>query len=215
MNIRQDSIHPMEFQKLLGKIEGTPEETMISRLVLRSMKQARYTTENLGHFGLAVSYYCHFTSPIRRYPDLQIHRIIKENLHGQLDDGRQAHYHHILPDVAVQTSSTERRADEAEREVEKMKKAEYMSKRIGQRYEGVVSGITNWGMYVELPNTCEGLIRLQDMDDDYYIFDESRYELVGEMSRKVYKLGQTVRVVVAGTDKLLRTVDFVLENQAV
>ena len=212
MNIRQDSIHPMEFQKLLGKIEGTPEETMISRLVLRSMKQARYTTENLGHFGLAVSYYCHFTSPIRRYPDLQIHRIIKENLHGQLDDGRQAHYHHILPDVAVQTSSTERRADEAEREVEKMKKAEYMSKRIGQRYEGVVSGITNWGMYVELPNTCEGLIRLQDMDDDYYIFDENTYTLTGEDTGRTFKLGEHVRIIVKDVDFLAKAVNFMLED---
>ena len=212
MNIRQDSIHPMEFQKLLGKIEGTAEETMISRLVLRSMKQARYTTENLGHFGLAVSYYCHFTSPIRRYPDLQIHRIIKENLHGQLDDGRQAHYHHILPDVAVQTSSTERRADEAEREVEKMKKAEYMSKRIGQRYEGVVSGITNWGMYVELPNTCEGLIRLQDMDDDYYIFDENTYTLTGEDTGRTFKLGEHVRIIVKDVDFLAKAVNFMLED---
>ena len=212
MNIRQDSIHPMEFQKLLGKIEGTPEETMISRLVLRSMKQARYTTENFGHFGLAVSYYCHFTSPIRRYPDLQIHRIIKENLHGQLDDRRQAHYHHILPDVAVQTSSTERRADEAEREVEKMKKAEYMSKRIGQRYEGVVSGITNWGMYVELPNTCEGLVRLQDMDDDYYIFDENTYTLTGEDTGRSFKLGEHVSIIVKDVDFLAKAVNFMLDD---
>ncbi len=212
LNIRQDAVHPKEFQKLLGRIEGTPEETMISRLVLRSMKQARYTTENLGHFGLAVSYYCHFTSPIRRYPDLQIHRIIKENLKGQLDDARQAHYYHILPEVAIQTSSTERRADEAEREVEKMKKAEYMSKRIGQQYEGVVSGITNWGMYVELPNTCEGLIRLQDLEDDYYMFDESAYTLVGEDTGRTFRLGDRVEIVVKDVDFLSKTINFILKD---
>ena len=185
---------------------------MVSSTMLHSLMKAECKPENLGHFGLAVSYYCHFTSPIRRYPDLQIHRIIKENLHGQLDDGRQAHYHHILPDVAVQTSSTERRADEAEREVEKMKKAEYMSKRIGQRYEGVVSGITNWGMYVELPNTCEGLIRLQDMDDDYYIFDENTYTLTGEDTGRTFKLGEHVRIIVKDVDFLAKAVNFMLED---
>lgn len=212
LNIRQDSVHPKEFQKLLGRIEGTPEETMISRLVLRSMKQARYTTENFGHFGLAVSYYCHFTSPIRRYPDLQIHRIIKENINGRLSDQRQAHYYHILPEVAVSTSSTERRADEAEREVEKMKKAEYMSKRIGQRYTGVVSGITNWGMYVELPNTCEGLIRLQDMDDDYYIFDEASYTLTGEDTGRIFRLGERVDIIVKDVDFLSKAVNFMPDD---
>ena len=208
-------IRPKEVQKLLDKIEGTPEEAMISRLALRSMKQARYSPDNDGHFGLATQYYTHFTSPIRRYPDLQIHRIIKECLHGGLKEKRVAHYEKLLPQVAVQTSALERRADEAERETEKMKKCEYMSRFVGQTFEGVISGVTNWGFYVELPNTVEGLVRISELRDDYYIFDESRYELVGEMSRKVYKLGQTVRVVVAGTDKLLRTVDFVLENQAV
>ena len=207
-----DDLRPKEIQKLLSEIEGSDAENLISRLTLRSMKKAKYTTECVGHFGLAAKYYCHFTSPIRRYPDLQIHRIIKENLHGQLDDGRQAHYHHILPDVAVQTSSTERRADEAEREVEKMKKAEYMSKRIGQRYEGVVSGITNWGMYVELPNTCEGLIRLQDMDDDYYIFDENTYTLTGEDTGRTFKLGEHVRIIVKDVDFLAKAVNFMLED---
>lgn len=212
LNIKQDSVHPKEFQKLLGRIEGTPEETMISRLVLRSMKQARYTTEDFGHFGLAVSHYCHFTSPIRRYPDLQIHRIIKENIKGRLDDERQAHYYHILPEVAIQTSSTERRADEAEREVEKMKKAEYMSKRIGQRYVGVVSGITNWGLYVELPNTCEGLIRLQDMDDDYYVFDEIGYTLTGEDTGRIFRLGEKVGIIVKDVDFLSKTVNFMPDD---
>ena len=210
-----DEVHPKELQKLLGKIQGTPEEDFISRLTLRSMQQAKYTVECTGHFGLAADYYCHFTSPIRRYPDLQIHRIIKETLRGRYNETRREHYESLLPVIATETSRLERRADEVEREVDKLKKVEYMSRHIGETFEGIVSSVTGWGLYVELPNTCEGLVRLQDMDDDYYIFDESRYELVGEMSRKVYKLGQTVRVVVAGTDKLLRTVDFVLENQAV
>ncbi len=209
MNLKQDTVHPKEFQKLLGKIEGTPEETMISRLVLRSMKQAKYTTENLGHFGLAVNYYCHFTSPIRRYPDLQIHRIIKEQLSGQLDDRRQSHYHMILPEVAVSTSANERRADEAEREVEKMKKCEYMSKRIGQRYEGVVSGVTNWGIYVELPNTCEGLIRLQDLYDDFYVFEEQSYCLRGEDTGKVFKLGDRIKIIVKYVDFVAKQIQFI------
>ena len=215
LRLTNGEVHPKELQKLLDKIEGKPEEPLLARLVLRSMKQAKYTTQCTGHFGLAARYYTHFTSPIRRYPDLQIHRIIKECLHGGLKEKRVAHYEKLLPQVAVQTSALERRADEAERETEKMKKCEYMSRFVGQTFEGVISGVTNWGFYVELPNTVECLVRISELRDDYYIFDESRYELVGEMSRKVYKLGQTVRVVVAGTDKLLRTVDFVLENQAV
>ena len=215
LRLSNGEVHPKELQKLLDKIEGKPEEPLLARLTLRSMKQAKYTTQCTGHFGLAARYYTHFTSPIRRYPDLQIHRIIKECLHGGMKEKRITHYDKILPQVAVQTSALERRADEAERETEKMKKCEYMSKFIGQSFDGVISGVTNWGFYVELPNTVEGLVRISDLRDDYYIFDESRYELVGEMSRKVYKLGQPVRVVVAGTDKLLRTVDFVLENQMV
>lgn len=203
-------IHPKELQKLLGKIEGTPEEALLARLTLRSMKQAKYTTLCSGHFGLATRYYTHFTSPIRRYPDLQIHRIIKESLKGGLTDKRLGHYERILPEVAVQTSALERRADEAERETDKLKKCEYMSQFIGQEFDGVISGVTNWGLYVELPNTVEGLVRVSDLNDDYYIFDEQHYELTGEMTKKTYKLGQPVRVSVSATDRLLRTVDFLL-----
>ena len=202
-------VHPKELQKLLDKIEGTPEEALISRLTLRSMKQAKYTTVCTGHFGLAANYYTHFTSPIRRYPDLQIHRIIKENLRRGVSDRRFAHYDSILPEVAVQCSSMERRADEAERETDKLKKCEYMSKRIGKEYDGVISGVTNWGLYVELPNTVEGLIRVNDLTGDYFVFDEEHMELVGEMTRKSYKLGQKIRVQVADTDKLTRTIDFI------
>ncbi|MBB2182425.1 ribonuclease R [Lachnospiraceae bacterium MD1] len=210
MKIGQEEIHPKELQKLLVKIEDTPEEALISRLTLRSMKQAKYTVANTGHFGLSAKYYCHFTSPIRRYPDLQIHRIIKENLNGKLGEQRQQHYSKILFEVAEHSSKTERRADEAEREVEKLKKVEYMMEHIGETFEGVISGITSWGMYVELPNTIEGMVRVTEMKDDYYFYDEERYQMVGEHTKKVYKLGQKVIVEVINADKLLRTIDFAL-----
>ena len=214
IRMQQGEIHPKELQKLLDRLEGTSEEALRSRLVLRSMKQARYTTDCSGHFGLAARYYTHFTSPIRRYPDLQIHRIIKENLRGGLAKGRRAHYEAILPQAAIQSSALERRAEEAERETEKLKKCQYMSRFVGEEFTGVISGITNWGFYVELPNTVEGLVRMSDLADDYYIFDEKNYELVGERTRKAYKLGQSVRVTVSGTDPVLRSVDFVLAEDA-
>lgn len=213
IKVTQDEIHPKELQKLLKKIDNTPEEALISRLTLRSMKRASYTTSSDGHFGLATKYYCHFTSPIRRYPDLQIHRIIKENLRGGMSEKRITHYNRILNDVARQCSITERRADEAEREVDKLKKVEYMSDYIGERFTGVISGITNWGMYVELPNTVEGMVRVTDMRDDYYIYDEQTYSLYGEHTRKTYKLGEKVLVEVVSTDKLLRTIDFALVDE--
>ena len=202
-------VRPKEIQKLLGRVDGTPEEAMISRLALRSMKRARYTPENTGHFGLAARYYTHFTSPIRRYPDLQIHRIIKEDLRGRLNEGRIEHYEKILPEVAAQCSDRERTADEAEREVIKMKKAEYMQQHIGEEYEGVISGVTKWGIYVELPDTVEGLLHVSDMRDDHYEFSEQNYEMVGAHTGRTYKLGQKIRVRVADADKLQRTVSFV------
>lgn len=213
LHLGADEVHPKELQKLLGKIDGTPEEALISRLTLRSMKQAKYTVDNTGHFGLAASCYCHFTSPIRRYPDLQIHRIIKENLRGRLNAKRIAHYEKILPEVAKHSSETERRADEAERETDKLKKAEYMQEHLGEVYEGVISSVTSWGMYVELPNTIEGLVHITALDDDYYHYQEDTYELVGEATNKRYKLGQKVRVVAVATDMLLRTIDFELAKE--
>ncbi|WP_251389917.1 ribonuclease R [Mediterraneibacter agrestimuris] len=203
-----NEVRPMEIQKLLGKVEGTPEEALISRLVLRSMKQAKYTPENTGHFGLAAKYYTHFTSPIRRYPDLQIHRIIKENIRGRLNAERVEHYENILPEVAMQAGLTERRAEEAERETVKLKKVEYMKERIGEEFDGVISGITKWGAYVELPNTIEGLVHVINMRDDHYEYWEEQYELIGEHTRNVYKLGQNVRVRVIGADRLQRVIDF-------
>ena len=204
----RNEVKPKEIQKLLGKADGTPEEALIRRLALRSMKQARYSTENTGHFGLAAKYYTHFTSPIRRYPDLQIHRIIKDNLRGRLGEGRISHYAEILPQAAVQCSTKERTAEEAEREVVKLKKAEYMRGHIGEEYEGVISGVTRWGIYVELPNTVEGLVHVADMRDDHYEFIEQDYELAGVHTGRTYKLGQSVKVRVTGADKVQRTVDF-------
>ena len=208
MHIANNAVRPKEIQKLLAKVEGTNEEALISRLALRSMKQAKYTPENTGHFGLATTYYCHFTSPIRRYPDLQIHRIIKEDLRGRMNKNRREHYEKILPEVTKQCSERERLAEEAERETIKLKKVEYMEEHIGEVFEGVISSITKWGIYVELPNTIEGLVHVTNMHDDHYDYIEERFEMVGEHTRKVYKLGQTVYIVATGTDRLQRTIDF-------
>ena len=204
-------MHPKEIQKLLSKIEGSDEDNLISRLTLRSMKKAKYTVDCIGHFGLAAKYYCHFTSPIRRYPDLQIHRIIKENLHGGMKEKRIEHYNNILPDVAVKTSATERRAADAERDTDKLKMTEYMEKHIGETYEGVISGMTGWGIYVELPNTIEGMVPVTSLKG-YYVYDDNHYEMVSETDGTVYKLGQKVRIVVTGTDKIMRTIDFAMED---
>ena len=205
-------ISPKDIQRLLEKIEGTPEEGLIMRLALRSMQQAKYTVDCIGHFGLAARFYCHFTSPIRRYPDLIIHRIIKEFLHGRLDEKRQGHFSSILPAVATETSKLERREDEVEREADKMKKAEYMKKHIGEVYDGVISGVTGWGFYVELPNTIEGLVHVSTLTDDYYHFNELTYQLVGERLGHSFTMGQPVRVRVSAADKETRTVDFVLDH---
>ncbi|MCI5953186.1 MAG: RNB domain-containing ribonuclease [Lachnospiraceae bacterium] len=208
--VSSEEIHPKEIQKLLAKIAGTPEEAMISRLALRSMKQAKYSTECTGHFGLACPYYCHFTSPIRRYPDLQIHRIIKEQLRGRMNEERIAHYREILPEVAKHSSETERRADEAERETDKLKKVEYMEDRIGENFDGVISGITGWGIYVELPNTVEGLVHVSKLSGDYFYYNEKACEMVGEATGRTFKLGMPVTVCIDGCDRFTRTIDMSL-----
>lgn len=213
LKLTKESIHPKELQKLLEKIEGTPEEALIQRLTLRSMKQAKYTVEATGHFGLSATYYSHFTSPIRRYPDLQIHRIIKDYIRGRMKEERVAHYQELLPAVALQTSKLERRAEEAERETMKLKKVQYMESRIGEVFEGVISGITNWGMYVELPNTIEGLVHVSTIPGDYFYYDEQNYEMIGQATGTSYKLGQKVNVQVKGCDRFMRTIDFVLSKQ--
>lgn len=209
----RDEIHPKELQKLLTKIEDSPEEALISRLTLRSMKRAQYTVDCTGHFGLAAKYYCHFTSPIRRYPDLEIHRIIKETLRGKMTESRISHYNGILEEVAAHASQTERRADEAERDVGKMKKAEYMESHVGECYEGVISGITNWGFYVELPNTVEGMVHVTNLYDDRYYYREETFDLAGADTGKVYKLGQKVRIRVLGADKKSNEIDFEIAEE--
>ena len=203
-----NKIHSKELQAILDKVKDTPEEAVINRLLLRSMKRANYTTSSNGHFGLAARYYCHFTSPIRRYPDLQIHRIIKENLHGEMDDNRVNHYINILPEVARNSSVTERRANDAEYDTDKLKKAEYMLDKIGNEYEGVISGLTSWGIYVELYNTVEGMVRLKDIKGDFYDFYEEEMIVRGEHTGITYKLGQVVTIKVTGADKAARTIDF-------
>lgn len=212
MKTGREHFHPKEIQKLLFSLEGEPEEALISRLALRSMKQARYSTLNVGHFGLSTQYYTHFTSPIRRYPDLQIHRIIKENIHGRLSRKRVEHYEAILPSVAEQSSKRERRAQDAEREVEKLKKVEYMEKFIGDAFDGVISGVTAKGFFVELENTVEGMVSTQSLMDDYYLFDEQQYRLEGKRTGRVFTLGQKVRVIMASASKGAKTIDFVLEE---
>ncbi len=206
--LSEDEVHPKEIQKLLASIAGTPNEAMISRLALRSMKQAKYSVINSGHFGLACEYYCHFTSPIRRYPDLQIHRIIKEHLRNRFTEERNNHYQEILEEVAKHSSETERRAEEAERETDKLKKMEYMEERIGNVYKGVISGVTSWGIYVELPNTIEGMVHVTKLPGDYYIYDENLCEMIGEHSGRSFCLGQPVFIRVAGTDRLMKSVEF-------
>ncbi len=213
MHVGVNEIRPKEIQKLLAKVEDTPQEALICRLALRSMKQARYLPENIGHFGLAANYYTHFTSPIRRYPDLQIHRIIKDNLRGRMNEEKIAHYQSILPEVTKHSSEMERRAEEAERETVKLKKVEYMRQYIGEEFEGVISGITKWGMYVELANTVEGMVHVANMSDDHYDYYEERYEMTGVHTGKVYKLGQKVRVRVLNADRMMRTIDFEIADE--
>jgi len=210
---KDGEIHPRELQKVLQKAEETDEERIITRMVLRSMMQARYTAENGGHFGLAAKYYCHFTSPIRRYPDLEIHRMIKKMLHGELDEKASAYYRRKMPDWAKHCSKQERVAEDAERDTDALKKVEFMEDKIGQIYEGIISGVTNWGIYVELPNTIEGMVALSQMDDDYYEFDEKKMLVFGKRTKKSYRLGDKVVVSVAKVDRMMGTIDFVFEEE--
>lgn len=205
---KDGEIHPREFQRILSQVEGKPEERIITRMVLRSMMQARYTADNQGHFGLAAKYYCHFTSPIRRYPDLEIHRLIKLTLAGEMAGKREESYRKKMPEIALHCSRRERTAEDAERDTDDLKKVEYMLDKIGQTYTGIISGVTNWGIYVELENTVEGMVSLAQMDDDYYAFDERAMQVVGRRSQKCYRLGDQVQVVVTKVSKELGTVDF-------
>ena len=204
-----DSIRPKALQGILETIKGKEEEMMLSNLILRSLKQAKYSVECGEHFGLASKYYTHFTSPIRRYPDLQIHRIIKENLFSQENEKRRAHYNRILPDVATQSSLRERRADEAERDCMKLKKCQYMKNFLGECFPGSISGLTEYGIYVALENGIEGMIPLRMLNDDYFVFIEKELITRGERSGKTFRIGDSISVLVYAVDTLSRTIDFV------
>lgn len=205
-----EEVHPKAIQALIEEVTGKKEEHVISKMALRSLKQAKYSPNNDGHFGLAAKYYCHFTSPIRRYPDLQIHRIIKEILHGELNAKRVQELRKIVEDVSIQSSEKERNAELAEREVDDMKMAEYMNDHIGETFTGIISSVTSFGLFIELENTVEGLLRVNELDDDYYVYDEARLQLVGERTRKIYALGDEITVVVVKADPALREIDFEL-----
>lgn len=204
-----DSIRPKALQGILETIKGKEEEMMLSNLILRSLKQAKYSVECGEHFGLASKYYTHFTSPIRRYPDLQIHRIIKENLFSQENEKRCAHYNRILPDVATQSSLRERRADEAERDCMKLKKCQYMKNFLGECFRGSISGLTEYGIYVALENGIEGMIPLRMLNEDYFVFIEKELITRGERSGKTFRIGDSMSVIVYAVDTLSRTIDFV------
>ncbi|GCD12788.1 ribonuclease R [Clostridium tagluense] len=193
-------IHPRMLQEVIAKVKGEKEEMVLSTLLLRSMMKAKYSPECSGHFGLASKYYCHFTSPIRRYPDLMIHRIIKEVINAGLSEKRTEKLRKEVEIASKQSSDMERIAMEAEREVDDLKKAEYMNERIGQEFDGIISSVTNFGLFIELPNTIEGLVHMSSLDDDYYVFDERHLTLVGERTKNIYKLGEEVRIIVSKVD---------------
>lgn len=205
-----EDVHPKEMQSIIEKIKGTKEEESISTIMLRSMKQAKYSPSCIGHFGLAAKYYCHFTSPIRRYPDLQIHRIIKEQLNNKLNNKRQYQLAHIVEYASTQSSERERAAELAERDVHDYYKACYMADKVGQQFDGVVSGVTSFGIFVELENTVEGLIRLANMRDDYYIYNQETYSIIGERSKKTFRIGDSVRIEVDNVNVDFKEIDFKL-----
>ncbi len=207
-----NKIHPRALQDLLEKVKGSRHERIISTVMLRSLQKARYSDESVGHFGLAAKYYCHFTSPIRRYPDLIIHRIMKLYLKGGMTEQKINHLSSILPEIAKQCSERERMADEAERESEDLKKVEYMKAHEGEVFEGIIANVTSFGMFIELDNTIEGLVRMSSMEDDYYIYDESHFCLIGERTRKVYRIGDTVKVILAKADIASRKIEFILAD---
>ncbi len=205
-----NQIHPKELQRLLDRVEGAPEESLIQTLTLRSMQQAKYTTDCSGHFGLAAGYYCHFTSPIRRYPDLFIHRVLKLAIHKDLTKKKINELNEALPDIADRTSTLERRADSAERDAVKLKKVQYMVPHIGEEFNGKISGVTSWGLYVALPNSIEGMIPVRTMTDDFYEFSEESYELVGKSFNRHYTLCLPLRVKLVAAEPTTRLIDFEL-----
>lgn len=206
-------IQPKSLQEVLKKVEGKKEEPVLAKLLLRSMMQARYAPENIGHFGLAATYYSHFTSPIRRYPDLMIHRIIKEFLHGKIDEKRVRSLIPLVSEASKQASEMERVAVDAERELDALKKAEFMQQHIGEVFEGIISSVTNFGLFVELPSTIEGLVHITSLYDDYYVYDERYMTLIGERAGKKYALGEKIRVLVANVNLDSREIFFEIDEE--
>ncbi|MGM0396588.1 MAG: ribonuclease R [Bacillota bacterium] len=214
-SMKGKELHPKDFQILTEEIRGKREEPVISTLLLRTMQKAVYSAEPGMHFGLAAQYYSHFTSPIRRYPDLEIHRIIKDSIYGRLSDKKLSLLEKTLPDIAEHTSMTERRAEEAEREVDDLKKAQYMAERVGEEYDGLVSSVTSFGLFVQLENTIEGLVHFSNMVDDFYFFDEDNYMIIGERTKTTYRLGDPVRIKVIGADIGKKNIDFQIVSEEV
>jgi len=206
-------VHPKAIQDVLNQIKGKPEEKAISMIVLRSLQKARYSDTHDWHFGLAAEYYSHFTSPIRRYPDLIIHRIMKEQINGKLNDKRIEHYKSILHNIAQHSSERERAAQDAERDCDDLKKAEFMMDKVGQQFEGIISNITAFGLFVELDNTVEGLVRLSSMDDDYYTYNERSLCLIGERTKKIYRIGDKVDVQLIKVSVETRQIDFIIIDE--
>ena len=204
-----NSVHPRALQEIIEAVKGKPEEMVISTLMLRSMQQAKYDPESLGHFGLATEFYTHFTSPIRRYPDLIVHRLIRTYLiEGKMDEATQEKWNADLPEIADHTSKRERRAVDAERDTDEMKKAEYMEDKIGEEFDGIIGSVTNFGMFVELPNTIEGLVHVSYMTDDYYHYDERQFAMIGERTGNVFRIGDEITVRVIKVNKEEHDIDF-------
>ncbi|UCZ52616.1 ribonuclease R [Bacillus shivajii] len=204
-----NSVHPQALQKLLEEVKGEPEEAVISTVMLRSMQQAKYDPENIGHFGLSADFYTHFTSPIRRYPDLIVHRLIRTYLiEGKTSDKVQHSWSEKLPGITKHSSEMERRAEDASRETDEMKKVQYMEDKVGEEYEGIISGVTNFGLFVELPNTIEGLVHVSYLTDDYYRYDEQHYAMIGERSGNVFRIGDGIDVRLINVNVEERIIDF-------
>ncbi|MCM3765790.1 ribonuclease R [Neobacillus niacini] len=204
-----NDVHPRALQAIIEEVQGKPEEMVVSTVMLRSMQQAKYDPESLGHFGLSTQFYTHFTSPIRRYPDTIVHRLIRTYIvEGKLDEATRAKWDALLPEIAQHASKMERRAVDAERETDELKKAEYMEDKIGEEYDGIISSVTNFGMFVELPNTIEGLVHVSYMTDDYYRFDDRHYAMIGERTGNVFRIGDEITVRVVKVNKDERIIDF-------
>lgn len=206
---KANTVHPRALQEIIEEVQGKPEEMVVNTVMLRSMQQAKYYPENLGHFGLATDYYTHFTSPIRRYPDLIVHRLIRTYIiKGEMDPQTQEKWSALLPEIAQHTSKMERRAVDAERETDELKKTEYMEDKIGEEFDGIISSVTNFGIFVELPNTIEGLVHVSYLTDDYYHYDERQYAMIGERTGNVFRIGDEITVRVISVNKEERSIDF-------